>query len=449
MIFHQRPKFRWRSWRSGYQQSGTWIRGIWQISWYFTKDQNSGEWAQDKGTNKVANSINTSNLANMANLTIFRQRPKFRRMSSGQGYQQSGEFDEYGKFNDISPKTKIQVKELKIRVPTKWYVNSRNMANFMIFHKRPKFRRMSSRQGYQQSSKFDKYVEFGKYGKFNDISPKTKIQANELKTRVPTKWRIQLIWRIWQIWRIFDDISPKTKIQANELKTRVPTEWWIQRIWRIWQICRIWWYFAKDQNASKWAQDTEGYQQSGEFDEYGEFDDISPKTKIQANELKTRVPTKWWSWGIQRIWQIWWIWWYFAKDQNASKWAQDKGTNKVANLTDVANLANMANLTIFRQRPKFRWMSSRQRYQQSGEFVEYGEFGKYGEFDDISAKTKMQANELKTRVPTKWWIRRFFAKDLNSGKWGKEKCTNKAAHWTACPAQKLCLIIRDDGTLFQ
>ena len=72
-----------------------------------------------------------------------------------------------------------------------------------------------------------------------------------------------------------------------------------------------------------------------------------------------------------------------------------KGTNKVANL---------ANMTIFRQRPKFKRMSSRQGYQQSGEFDEYGEFGEYGEFDDISPKTKIQANELKTRVPTKWRI---------------------------------------------
>ena len=47
---------------------------------------------------------------------------------------------------------------------------------------------------------------------------------------------------------------------------------------------------------------------------------------------------------------------------------------------------------------KCKQMSSRQGYQQSGEFDEYGEFGKYGEFDDISPKTKIQANELKTRV---------------------------------------------------
>ena len=40
-------------------------------------------------------------------------------------------------------------------------------------------------------------------------------------------------------------------------------------------------------------------------DENGEFDDISPKTKIQANELKTRIPTKRRSRGIQRIWLIW------------------------------------------------------------------------------------------------------------------------------------------------
>ena len=34
-------------------------------------------------------------MTKMANLTIFRQRPKFRRMSLRQGYQQSSEVDEY------------------------------------------------------------------------------------------------------------------------------------------------------------------------------------------------------------------------------------------------------------------------------------------------------------------------------------------------------------------
>ena len=67
-------------------------------------------------------------------------------------------------------------------------------------------------------------------------------------------------------------------------------------------------------------------------DENGEYDDISPKAKMQANELR------------------------------------DKGTNKAANLT------NMAKLTIFHQRPKYKRISLRQRYQQNGEFNEYGEF---------------------------------------------------------------------------
>ena len=52
------------------------------------------------------------------------------------------------------------------------------------------------RQGYQQSGEVDEYSEFSKYGGFDDISPKAKIQANELKTRVPTKWRIRQICRI-------------------------------------------------------------------------------------------------------------------------------------------------------------------------------------------------------------------------------------------------------------
>ena len=49
----------------------------------------------------------------------------------------------------------------------------------------------------------------------------------------------------------------------------------------------------------------------------------------------------------------------------------------------------------------------RQGYQQSGAFDEYGKFGEYGEFDDISPRTKIQANELKTRVSTKRQIRRI------------------------------------------
>ena len=68
---------------------------------------------RDKGTNKVENLTFTANLVNMANLTIFRQGPKFKRMSSRQGYQQSGKFDEYGEFgkygefDDILSKTAI------------------------------------------------------------------------------------------------------------------------------------------------------------------------------------------------------------------------------------------------------------------------------------------------------------------------------------------------------
>ena len=67
----------------------------------------------------------------------------------------------------------------------------------------------------------------------------------------------------------------------------------------------------------------EGYQQGSEFDEfdefgkYGKFDDISPKTEIQLNKLKRRVPTE------RRI------------------------------LTNLVNMTNMADVTIFRQRLKF------------------------------------------------------------------------------------------------
>ena len=54
------------------------------------------------------------------------------------------------------------------------------MANLTIFRQRPKFRRMISRQGYQHSGEFQECGEFGKYGEFDHISPKTKMQPNEL-----------------------------------------------------------------------------------------------------------------------------------------------------------------------------------------------------------------------------------------------------------------------------
>ena len=107
-------------------------------------------------------------------------------------------------------------------------------------------------------------------------------------------------------------------------------------------------------------------------DENGECDDISPKTKIQANDLETRIPTKW---RIRRMRRIW---------------------HNYGELDD-----------ILAKNLKCKQMSSRQGYQQSGEFDECGEFDKYGKFDDISPKTKIQANKLKRRVPTKRRIRRI------------------------------------------
>ena len=74
------------------------------------------------------------------------------------------------------------------------------MANLTIFRQRPKFRRMISRQGYQQSGEFQECGEFGKYDEFDHISPTTKMQPNELKTWVRTNWRIRGMWRILQIW---------------------------------------------------------------------------------------------------------------------------------------------------------------------------------------------------------------------------------------------------------
>ena len=158
-IFRQRLKFSWMNSGEGYQQGGefdelskygksddiwqktdiqlnklkrkvpteqriqrirrTWQ--IWQIWRYFAKDWNSVEWTQEKGINRAGNS---TNLAHRANLMIFGQRLKFSWISSREGYQQSSEFNEfgelgkYGKFDDIWPKTEIQLNKLKRRVST-------------------------------------------------------------------------------------------------------------------------------------------------------------------------------------------------------------------------------------------------------------------------------------------------------------------------------------------
>ena len=70
-------------------------------------------------------------------------------------------------------------------------------------------------------------------GECDDISPKTKIQANDLETRIPTKGRIRRMRRIWHNYGELDDILPKNKMQANELKARVPTKRRIRRMWRV------------------------------------------------------------------------------------------------------------------------------------------------------------------------------------------------------------------------
>ena len=89
-------------------------------------------------------------------------------MSTTRDMSRNAGNDENGKFDDISPKTKIEANELKTRV-------------------------------HQQSGEFNECSKFGKYGEFDDILPKNKMQANELNTMVPTKRRIQRIRRIWQI----------------------------------------------------------------------------------------------------------------------------------------------------------------------------------------------------------------------------------------------------------
>ena len=74
------------------------------------------------------------------------------------------------------------------------------MANVTIFRQRLKFCLISSREGYQQSGEFNEFDEFGKDGECDDISPKPEIQLNKLKRRVPTEQRIQRIRRTWQRW---------------------------------------------------------------------------------------------------------------------------------------------------------------------------------------------------------------------------------------------------------
>ena len=80
-------------------------------------------------------------------------------MNSGKGYQQGGEFDElgtYGKSDDISPKTEIQLNKLQRRVSTE-----------------------------RRIQRIRRILQRWRIG--DDISPKTEIQLNKLKGRVPTE----------------------------------------------------------------------------------------------------------------------------------------------------------------------------------------------------------------------------------------------------------------------
>ena len=133
----------------------------------------------------------SANFAKVANLTIFRQIPKFRQTSSRLRYQQSGEYSENGEFDNILPKTKIQANELKTGYQESGdstnTAHFAKVANLTIFRQIPKFRQTSSRLRYQQSGEYDEN------GEFDNILPKTKIQTNELKTGVPTKRQIRRI----------------------------------------------------------------------------------------------------------------------------------------------------------------------------------------------------------------------------------------------------------------
>ena len=71
--------------------------------------------------------------------------------------------------------------------------NLAKMANLMIFRQRLKLNCISSRELYQQSGEFNELDEFGKDGEYDDTSPKTEIQLNKLKRRVPTERRIRRI----------------------------------------------------------------------------------------------------------------------------------------------------------------------------------------------------------------------------------------------------------------
>ena len=102
--------------------------------------------------------MNLMNLANMASVTIFRQRLKFWRVRSREGQRQCGKFDECGNLTifrqDQNSDEEAQEKGTKKAANSTNAENLRNMAP-----------------------------------EFDEFSPKTKMQANELKTRVPTKLR--------------------------------------------------------------------------------------------------------------------------------------------------------------------------------------------------------------------------------------------------------------------
>ena len=68
-------------------------RQIRRICRYFAKTKIQASELKRRVPDKTANSTNMADLANMANLTIFRPRPKSKRMSSRQGHQQSREFE--------------------------------------------------------------------------------------------------------------------------------------------------------------------------------------------------------------------------------------------------------------------------------------------------------------------------------------------------------------------
>ena len=153
--------------------------------------------------------------------------------------------------------------------------------------------------------------------------------------------------------------------------------------------------FAVERLSSRW-----GYRRSGDFDESGEFGENGDFDEIRRRAIELKMGYRW-SGDFDESGE-------FGEngdfDEISPKidWAQDRGTDKAAILTNPANSARMSILTNFAKEQ----LSSRWGYRRSGDFDKSGEFGENGDFDEF----RRRAIELEIGVPTKqrfWRIRQI------------------------------------------